>query len=622
MNETSLNGTSMDIIADNIQKLKEIFPEVFCEDSIDFEKLQAVLGNYIDADNERYNFSWWGKAQALRLAQTPSTGTLRPCKEESKDWDTTQNLYIEGDNLEVLKLLQKTYHNKVKMIYIDPPYNTGNDFVYADTFKDTIENYKLVTGQYDDKGKMLNTNTETNGRYHTEWLNMLYPRLKLARNLLSDMGVIFISIDDNELYNLKKICDEIFGQDNFVANFIWEKRVTRENRKNISVRHDYILCYVKNREYMSESIGLLPMNQDAIDRYKNPDNDSRGVWTSVPAIAQAGHGTVNQFYTLTTPSGREVNPPSGSCWRYTKERMKEAIEDNRIWFGADGNGVPRIKKFLNEGKQGLTPETLLTATAVGTNDSAKRELVSLFKGVAVFETPKSMSLLQLLIQICNFNKEEIVLDFFSGTATMAHAILEQNRQDGLNRRFIMVQLPEICEEKSEAFKFGLKNICEIGKERIRRAGEKIKEELKADIGIDVGFKVFKLDKSNIKQWAPEYDDIEQTLFNHINNFVEGRTELDVVFEIMLKYGIDLNFPIEEYTLCNKKVYSIGFGALIICLGNDITTDLANEIIKLKEELDPDITRIVFKDNGFKNDATKTNVKEVLKINGIDEMVSI
>ena len=628
---TKLDGKTLDLAAENIEQLRQIFPDVFEEGKIDFDKLKQVLGEYVDDEKERYNFTWNGKGKALRLAQTPTTGTLRPYPEEreSKNWNDTQNLYIEGDNLEVLKLLQKSYHGKIKMIYIDPPYNTGGDFVYPDDFSNSIENYKRITGQADDEGKQLGTNSEFNGRYHTDWLNMMYPRLRLAWNLLQENGVIFISADDNEFGNLYKLCCEVFGEINFLANFIWEKRKTRENRKIISVRHDYILCFSKNNQHRAESIGLDAMTEDALDRYKNPDNDPRGPWTSVPAIAQGGHGTKSQFYTLTTPAGRTMDPPSGSCWRYTKDKMEAAIADNRIWFGSDGNGVPRIKKFLTEGKQGLTPETLLLSDDVGTNDSAKRELVSLFDGTAAFETPKPNTLLQYIARISNTADNAIVLDFFSGSATTAHAVMQLNAEDGGNRKFIMVQLPEPCADGAEAAKAGYKNICEIGKERIRRAGEKIKaevEEQNAQLKIgeepkkvpDIGFKVFKLDSSNLKQWQPDYDDLETSLFDSISNYVEGRSELDVVYEIMLKMGMELTWPLETHTIGGKNVYEIGMGALMICLDDQITTEVAEGMATLYKELAPETWRVVFKDNGFADDSAKVNIKEILKTAGLEE----
>lgn len=615
-----VDSKSMDIVADNISKLKELFPEAFTEGKVDFDALKEVLGTYIDGREERYSFTWNGKSKARKLAQTPSTGTLRPCQEESVDWDTTQNLFIEGDNLEVLKLLQKSYHKKVKMIYIDPPYNTGKDFVYKDNFKDNIKNYKAITGQVDGEGRNLSNNPETSGRYHTDWLNMIYPRLKLARNLLKDDGIIFISIDDGEVSNLRKICDEIFGEENFIANFLWEKRITRENRKIVSNRHDHVLCYCRNASSSERVIGLLPMDDEAISRYKNPDNDPRGVWTSVPAIAQAGHGTKNQFYTLTTPSGREVEPPSGSCWRYTYQKMQEAISDNRIWFGSDGDGVPRIKKFLNEGQQGLTIESMWWAKNVGNNDSAKRELTKLFDGKAVFDTPKPSSLINQMLQVST-DEKSLVLDFFSGTAPTAHAVMQLNVKDGGQRKFVMIQLPELTSDDSEAFKAGYKTIAEIGKERIRRAAKKIKEE-KPNFQGDIGFKVFKLDSTNIKPWELDFDLTEQDLEDQVSNIKYGRSEEDVLYEVLLKYGLDLTLPITEHSVAGYKVFDIGMGALMICLSDDITLNVVDGIAKLKNELNPEIMHVVFKDAGFADDVVKTNAVQILKHAGIEDVRSL
>lgn len=614
-----LNGESMDITEENIKAMEQLFPEAFEEGKIDFGVLRQLLGDFVDDAQEKYSFKWNGKGKALRLSQTPSMGTLRPCREESKDWDNTENLYIEGDNLEVLKLLQKSYYGKVKMIYIDPPYNIGNDFVYKDNFRDNIQNYKEITGQVDGEGNRISTNTEANGRFHTDWLNMIYPRLRLARNLLSDDGIIFISIDDNEVDNILSIGKEIFGINNYIATFIWEKRKTRENRKIISVRHDYVICFVKNYVLRGEIIGLEMMDKDALERYKNPDNDFRGAWTSVPAIAQAGHGTQSQFYTLVSPKGLKFNPPSGSCWRYTKEKMAKAIEDNRIWFGSDGTGVPRIKKFLDEGKQGLTPETILFADKVGTNDSAKRELVCLFDGIVLFETPKPVSLIKHFVRICCNGNDGLYLDFFAGSATTAHAVMQLNAEDGGKRKFIMVQLPEPTDEKSDAYKAGYKNICEIGKERIRRAGDKIKAEAgdKAK-DLDIGFKVFKLDSSNLQKWNPQPENMVENIQLFADNFLPDRSEQDVLYEIILKMGLDLSCPIEEVETVGETIYIIGDGALMICLGADITTAVADQMVKLHQEYDSELWQVVFRDTGFASDMDKTNIKEILKSAGLAE----
>ena len=622
----SLDGKTPDIAEENIQKLRQIFPDVFTEDKIDFEKLQQVLGEYVEDSTERYNFTWNGKGRALRLSQTPSLGTLRPCKEESKDWDTTQNLYIEGDNLEVLKLLQKSYHSKVKMIYIDPPYNTGKDFVYKDDFHDSLENYKRITGQADSEGNRISTNTEASGRYHTDWLNMMYPRLRLARNLLTDDGVIFISIDDNEADNLKKICNEVFGEDNFLAQIIWERAFSPVNlKKHFSESHDYIICYAKN---IDESVcNGLPRKDETNDRYSNPDNDPRGNWAS--ADLSVGPAVESNIYEIITPSGRKVLPPSGYSWRLNRERYFEFLNDNRIWFGDGGNGVPRIKRFLSEVKQGITPMTVWKHQDVGHSQKASQDLKKLFDNNAYFTYPKPVELINRILELYT-DKDSLILDFFSGSATTAHAVMQLNAEDvnaedGGNRKFIMVQLPEPTDEKSEAHKAGYMNICEIGKERIRRAGEKIKEKNKDKENIenlDIGFKVLKLDTSNIRKWQPDYDNLEQSLFDYVDNYMEGRTELDVVYEIMLKYGLDLTYPVDEFILAQKKVYSIGFGMLMICLDDEITTEVAKGILEKIKELSPESTRVVFKDNGLNSDSNKTNIKEILKCGGIEEFITL
>lgn len=621
-----------DLTSENIEKIAALFPNCITEmldeerstpekkvykRAVNFELLKQMLSPDVVDGDEAYEFTWVGKKAAIVEANKPIRKTLRPCVEESKDWDSTENLYIEGDNLEVLKLLQESYLGKVKMIYIDPPYNTGNDFIYADDFKMESEEWKVESGEWSEEGDRLFKNTDTNGRFHSDWCSMIYSRLMLARNLLTEDGVIFISIDDNELSSLIDIGKEIFGFDNYVATFVWEKRKTRENRKIVSVRHDYIICFTKTFEQRSNAIGLEEMNDEAIDRYKNPDNDPRGVWTSVPAIAQGGHATKSQFYTLISPKGLSFNPPSGSCWRYTQERMQQAIEDNRIWFGSDGTGVPRIKKFLSEGKQGLTPETLLVAENAGTNDSAKRELVSLFDGIAVFETPKPVSLIMHILSICNNAKEGICLDFFSGTSTTAHAVMQLNAEDGGHRRFIMVQLPEKCDEKSEAYKAGYKTICEIGKERIRRAGEKILKEQLANNNstlnspnskLDIGFRVLKLDSTNMKDvyYAPcDYD--QDFLHQLESNIKDDRTDLDLLFGCLIDWGLPLSLPYKSEQIDGCTVHTYNDGDLIACFDTNIPESVVKEIAKRKP------LRAVFRDSGFASSPEKINMFEIFKL---------
>ncbi|MSS44023.1 site-specific DNA-methyltransferase [Anaerosalibacter bizertensis] len=611
-----INGESMDIERENIKRLKEIFPEVFTEDKIDFEKLQLILGEDIEESEERYSFNWNGKRDAIRLSQTPTTGTLRPDKDNSKNWDETENLYIEGDNLEVLKLLQKSYHGKIKMIYIDPPYNTGKDFVYKDNYRDNMKNYLEFTEQVDEEGHKLSTNTDTSGRYHTDWLNMMYPRLRLARNLLTDDGVIFISIDDNEVHNLRKICDEVFGEDNFVANFIWQKTYsTKNNNKYVSEDHDYILCFSKDIGKINQ-FNRLARTKESDRYYKYDDNDGRGLYR-LDNITAAGQRGYDIEY-----NGKTYKEPYPSGWRFKEETMYKLIKDNRIYLPEDADKRPQVKRYLNE-QEGLISKTILPYELVGHTDSANRKLFNLLQD-KLFDYPKPVELMKYLCALVS-NKDSIILDFFSGSSTTAHAVMDLNAEDGGNRKFIMVQLPEPTDEKSEAYKAGYKTIADIGRERIRRAGDKILEDNKDKEGIedlDIGFKSFKLDSSNIKEWNPEYMDKDFTMENLVNNFVPNRNEEDILYEIILKYGIDLTAPIEEHKVNGKTIYNVGFGAIYICLDNHIDNDVVEEILKLNEENKMPNPMVVFKDTGFKNDEIKLNAKLSLNDNGIEEVVSI
>ncbi|MHB8128962.1 MAG: site-specific DNA-methyltransferase [Mobilitalea sp.] len=650
MIETNINGKTADIAEDNIKKLQQLFPDVFTEGKVDFEKLQQVLGNYVEESNERYNFSWNGKAKALRLAQMPSMGTLRPCKEESKDWDNTQNLYIEGDNLEVLKLLQKSYSGKIKAIYIDPPYNTGSDFVYPDTFADSIENYKAITGQIDSEGKSISNNSETSGRYHTDWLNMIYPRLRLSRNLLTDDGVIFISIGCEEVENLKKICNEVFGEENFIVLFSRMMKSGGAKGSFYTPNIDYILTYAKG--ISKTSYFRTPLTQEQIERFYNKvetEGVHKGELYGEERLYKASlDARPNQRYYIKCPDGTFVIPPGvnfppklsegekvlptseDGVWKWIYPRYITEFEAGNIVFKVTStsalvneNGERSKYNIYNklwlieQQEKGAVPSNFI---ANYENRQSSAELKEL---KIPFDFAKPINLITYLFGIAGVKDNEIVLDFFAGSSSTAHALLQLNVNTEGNRRFIMVQLPELIKEMDEAYKLGYKNICEIGKERIRRAGKKLKEESGfAAKNLDIGFKVFKVDCSNMRKWQPNYDDLEYSLTDYIDNYIDGRTELDVVYEIIIKYGLDLTYKIDEYFISGKKVYSIGFGMLIICLDDELTAEIANGILNLVKELQPELTRVVFKDNGFITDSNKTNIKEILKCGGIEEFITI
>jgi adenine-specific DNA-methyltransferase len=508
-----------------------------------------------ESKEESYSFTWSGKKEAIKNIQTSSYGTLIPDKDESIDFDDSENLFIEGDNLEALKLLQKSYANKVKMIYIDPPYNTGGDFVYNDDFKDNIRNYLEKTGQVDSDGNKLTTNTESNGRFHSDWLSMMYPRLYLARNLLKEDGVIFVSIDDNELHNLKMVMNEIFGEENFISTVIWERAYAPINlKKHFSENHDYILCYAKNIN-LTVCNGL-PRTEEANNRYSNPDNDPRGPWKS--SDLSVGPRIEKKVYEITTPSGRKVLPPSGYCWRYTKKRFEELVEDNRIWFGEDGNNVPSIKRFLSEVKDSVTPMTIWYYKDVNHSQGAKQELKKIFDDESVFDYPKSVELIQRMIRLYS-NENSIILDFFAGSATTAHAVLKQNEEDEGNRKFIMIQLPEQL-ENNLIFNENryLETVSDIAKERIRRV---IKGYGDND-PIDDGFKVFKLGKSNYKVWEEleagevTVKDVEKQLKLFDDTLIDGYRETDVIYEIIIKEGYSLNAKINKLDIDKYDIYKI------------------------------------------------------------------
>jgi len=630
---------TLNIIDENIKQLKEIFPEVFREDKVDFDRLQELLGNYVNDSEENYNFTWHGKRRAARLAQTPSTGTLRPCKEESVDFDNTKNLFIEGDNLEVLKLLQKSYHRKVKMIYIDPPYNTGNDFVYEDDFKDGVKHYLEVTNQIDSEGKKFGTNSSSTGRYHTNWLNMMYPRLKLARNLLRDDGVIFISIDDNEQANLKKLCDEVFGEENFVANISVQLNPRGRNLdKFVAKTHEVILVFVK--DYMNEK-AMFGVEKDGrmVEEYNRSDETGKYRLTGLRNRNQAFNPSTRPklYYPLYIDESTsrvsiekndvntiEVWPdtPDGikTCWTWGKDK---AVNENHLLVAEKtGEGWRVYRKDYLVDEDGKIATTLVKSLWLEKeiNNDYGRKVIKELLGAAVMSFPKAIELIEKLIQIGS-RENDLVLDFFAGSGTSSHATMQLNAEDNGNRKCISVQLPELTDEKSEAFKAGYKNIAEIAKERIRRAGKKIKEE-NPDYKGDLGFKVLKLDSSNIKTWEAGFDSLKEDLFNAVDYIKQDRSKEDILYELLLKYGLDLTVPIEAKNIAGKTVYSVGLGALIVCLESDIAADVVHGIVELKEQLKPEVTRVVFKDSGFKDDVVKTNALQILKRAGIEDVKSL
>jgi len=618
------DGASADITAENIAALKALFPECVTEGKVDFEVLRELLGSEVEDRPERYSFNWNGKSRARRIAQTPSTGTLRPCREESVNWDTTQNIFIEGDNLEVLKLLQKSYHKRVKMIYIDPPYNTGNEFIYPDRYQDNLETYLRYTGQLDTEGLKVSANSETSGRYHTNWLNMMLPRLKLARNLLRDDGVIFVSIDDHEVQNLRSLLDEVFGPENFIATVIWQKvYAPKSSARHFSEDHDYILVYARSAEQWRPE--LLPRTDEQDAHYSNPDNDPRGVWRAdgMSARNYYSKGT----YKITTPSGRRIDgPPSGRYWVYAEDKFRELDRDKRIWWGEDGTNQPAVKRFLTEVKAGRVPQTLWKYEDVGHTQEAKKDLlklVSFASSDSVFDTPKPPRLIKQMLRIgTQSSADDLILDFFAGSGSTGDAVMQINAEDGGNRRFILVQLPE----PTDATDFP--TVAEITKARLRAASKNassaaVKPDDKDETQRrDCGIRVYKLDASNMRAWDADFESLEPALFDAVENIKHDRTELDILYELLLKYGLDLAVPVKQREIAGKTVYVVGAGALIVCLGDGITLEVADGIAALKAELQPEIMRVVFKDAGFPNDVVKTNTVQILRQAGIDDVKSL
>lgn len=669
----TMDGLSMDLERANLDKLRGVFPECFAEGKLDIDKLLGLCGEYIDNDFEKYRFEWKGKAECLRLAQKRSAGTLRPCPGESVDWEHTRNLYIEGDNLEVLKLLQTAYYRKVKMIYIDPPYNTGNDFVYADDFADPLARYREVTAQ------TTKSNPETMGRFHTNWLNMMYPRLRLAANLLRDDGVIFISIDDAEIYNLKKICDEVFGEENYVATLVYDKN-RKNDAKYFSVGHEYMLVYFKSAATIYENGTIFRATKEGIDEVKSefdrlrqlynddwakvneglkalyaswPVDDERKSLARFTRVDEKGPyrddgniswpGGGGPSYDVIHPvTGKPCKVPSRG-WVYPNpKRMQEEIERGRVVFGKDETTTPKIRTNLFE-----QDKEVMRSVCFSYAQTATQEFNKLFDNVRIFENPKNPNDIKKLVEyVTAQNDNDIILDFFSGSATTAHAVMQLNAEDGGNRRFILVQLPEVCDEKSEAAKAGYANICEIGKERIRRAGKKLMQQVTSGVGnikgegygcgmpttksewetaikeiVDVGFRVFKLDSSNLKTWDaapidPQAGDVIGELANRMNAMIHrvkpDRSDLDMVFEVMLKLGVPLDFPVAEVSVNGKTAYSVGEDCLLlVCL----TPDIQPEDVEQMAEYAP--AKAVISRDSFADDTAMANAWYILRDRGVD-----
>lgn len=637
----SPEAKSLDITQQNIEQLKRLFPDVFSENKIDFEALKAALGEEVDDSEERYNFTWKGKNKARQIAQTPSTGTLRPSKEESVNWDTTENLFIEGDNLEVLKLLQKSYHKKVKMIYIDPPYNTGKDFVYKDNFKSNIKNYKELTGQLDSSGNVISTNSDTSGRYHTDWLNMIYPRLKLARNLLSEDGVIFISIDDHEVNNLAKICNEIFGEENVLGYFPTIMNLKgNQDAFGFAETHEYLLVCTKsktnceiNKFPIDEEVIFKEWMEDDYGLYKEADN-LRATGVNAPREKRPNlwypifldEETLDFYITGDNqplrPTDTKILPinPNGDelSWYWGRSTFNEN-KHNLILKKTTNNWQFYKKQRPQIGDLPTKKAKSFFYKSDYSTSTATTRLKALMGGNKVFDGPKPVPLISDLLTL-GTNEGSLVLDFFAGSATTAHAIFEQNVKYNKNLKFILVQLPEELDKSSQGYKSGYRTIADISRDRIIRAGREALDLGHSDI--DIGFKAFLLDETNIRPWDADFDNLESVLRQATESIKENRSNEDVLYEIFLKYGYDLTTPVETETVNGKEVFVVGAGALIVCLDDEITSEVVEGIAKLKDELDPETTQVVFKDAGFADSNVKTNAIQILKQAGIDDVKSI
>ena len=615
---------SVDLTSKNIERIQELFPNCITETTdengqlrkaVNFDMLRQMLtGDVIEGD-ESYEFTWVGKKAAILEANKPIRKTLRPCPDESIDWDSTENLYIEGDNLEVLKLLQESYLGKVKLIYIDPPYNTGNDFVYRDDFEVEKDDYDEQIGVYDDDDNRLFRNTDSNGRFHSDWCSMIYSRLSLARNLLSEDGIIIISIDDNEVKNMRNLCDEIFGEANFITTVVWQKiHSIKNDAKYFSENHEYAVVYAKGIN--SVKINLLPRTEEMNSRYRNPDNDPRGPWQSGDLVA-SGERSNGHFIIKSPRTGKEFDVPAGKHWVYSEENLRFLVSDNQIWFGEDGNAFPRKKRFLSDVQDGRTPSTLWLAEEVGHNQSATREVKALFDDKKIFDFPKPVDYIKQFVRVAS-DKNSVIMDFFSGSATTAHAVMQINSEDDGNRKFIMVQLPEQISSDSEAAKNGYKTICDIGVDRIKRAGKKIKAESPLTTqNLDTGFRVFKLDESNMNDVYYSAGEYTQDLLSMLESNVKSdRTDLDLLFGCLLEWGLPLSMPYTSEEIEGCKVHTYNEGDLIACFDENIPDTVIKEIAKRQP------LRAVFRDSSFKGSPSKINVGEIFKMLAPDTRVKV
>ena len=608
---------SPDLTQANIEKIAELFPGVVTEardengvlrKMVDFDQLRQELSDHIvEGERERYHLNWPGKREALITANAPIAKTLRPCREESVNFDTTKNLFIEGDNLEALKLLQETYLGRVDLVYIDPPYNTGADFVYDDDFAETAESYIQKSNQADRYGNKLVSNTSADGRFHSDWLSFMFSRLRTARHLLSERGVIFISIDDGEAANLLKLCDEVFGEQNFLANIVWQKRTSPDMRTAISQAHEYFLVYAKDATSAKAAFNKLPLSEEQKKNYKNPDNDPRGPWVSSDFTAQGFRP--NQMYTIITPGGAEYAPPEGRCWKNIESAFRQQLEEGRFWFGADGNSVPRRKTYLSE-VEGYVPWTWWTNKEVGHSQQAKKEVNAIMGKAEVFSTPKPITALKRMMEIAS-SSDSIIVDFFAGSASTAQATIEKNVEDGGSRKFVMVQLPEPTPEGSAAREAGYSSVAEISKERIRRAGTKILEgECHPDWNKDVGFRVLKIDTSNMADVHYTPGETKQgDLLSAIDNIKEGRDDPeDLLFQVLVDWGVDLTHPIRRETVSGKTVFFVNDAPydLIACFDKGVSEAFVRELAGHQP------LRVVFRDTGFESDAVKINVRQIFK----------